>query len=110
MDESLLAVGYENYGFGILKLDENRMLINNSGELNAGLVDAVAFLKNQRNLVTSGGDNRITIYETKNWEPVGTINDHQAVVNEIAVSRSGKYIASGDMNGQVIVRRTNLKE
>ena len=106
-DESLIVVGFSEGGFDVYDTSTYELVKSVGTENMAGTVKTLAFLKDGKNLIVSGGDSRLTIYETETWEPIGTIMDHASQVNAMAVSPDGRFLATGDMAGQIIVRQTN---
>lgn len=104
-DEKQVAVGYVEGGFGVYDIATQKLVAEVDKEQSNGEVRSLIYLQDGRNLISAGGDNRMTIYETETWEPIGTIMDHGKRVHAMAVSADGGYFASGDMGGQIILRK-----
>lgn len=106
-DQKQVVVGFVEGGFGVYDIATRQLVKEVEREQSNGEVRTLMFLQDGRNLISAGGDNRMTIYETETWEPIGTITDHAKRVHAMAVSADGQNFASGDMAGQIIVRKLN---
>lgn len=65
-------------------------------------VFALTFSRDGRRL-GAGAEEKVVIYDTATWQPVQTFEGHKALVNGVAFSPDGKYVASsaGDGTGAV---------
>jgi len=62
----------------------------------------VAYSKDRKVLVAGDGD-LVKIYEAESGRLIKDLKEHQAYVTAIAISKDGKYIASGALDGSVII-------
>ncbi len=105
-DGRTIVTGYNEGGIGVIS-SETRMLQKQvDTETTFGSVWSLGFTTDGKNLIASGGDNRVILYETETWEPLGTIMDHKSRVHAISATSDGRKFATGDMSGKIIVRDT----
>lgn len=102
-DGKTIVTGYYNGGIGVISAVTRTIVKQVGTETTFGAVWSLGFTTDGKNLIASGGDNRLILYETETWEPLGTIMDHKSRVHAIAVSENGSQFATGDMTGKIII-------
>ncbi|MEI7923778.1 MAG: WD40 repeat domain-containing serine/threonine-protein kinase [Planctomycetota bacterium] len=105
-DGRTIVTGYDNGGIGVISSQTRMLQKHLDTEATFGSVWSLGFTSDGKNLIASGGDNRVILYETETWEPLGTIMDHKSRVHAISASSDGRKFATGDMSGKIIVRDT----
>jgi WD40 repeat protein len=103
-DGKSIVTGYYNGGIGVISAVTRTILKQVVTEATYGAVWTLGFTTDGKNLIASGGDNRLILYETETWEPLCTIMDHKSRVHAMAFSADGRKIATGDMSGKIVIR------
>jgi len=65
-------------------------------------ISSVAVFHDERRMVTGSYDKTLCLWDLKDGTMLKKIEGHHAGVQALAVSRNGKFIASGDVNGELI--------
>ena len=103
-DGKSIVTGYYNGGIGVISAVTRTSIKQVVTEATYGAVWTLGFTTDGKNLIASGGDNRLILYETETWEPLGTIMDHKSRVHAMGFSVDGRKFATGDMSGKIIIR------
>lgn len=70
-----------------------------------GAVSAVALVPQIPMVVSAGGDDRVVVWHAETGRPVVEFSDASEPISALAVSRDGKLLLAGDVEGEVFVWR-----
>jgi WD40 repeat protein len=68
-----------------------------------GFVDALAFTKDGRRLISASGDQTIRLWDTATWAEVKVLRGHRSEAHGVAVSEAAHLMASAGKDGDVML-------
>ncbi|HYW94559.1 MAG TPA: hypothetical protein VE870_03120 [Bacteroidales bacterium] len=101
-DGLLLAGGLRNGQLTIWKLKDNLQNQVVRGD-NSDAIQSLSFSKNGRYLACGTLNGNILVYNTGNFQLIGTLKGHKARVTSLAFSPDGSRLVSGSYDGQVLL-------
>ena len=101
-DSKWLACGTNNMGIQLLDLTSNNFTLQNLKGHEGKKIKSVAFFPNSKNLVSSGTDKKLLLWDiqTGKSEPIWEQDD---IVQSLSVSPDGNVIAAGTKNGRIVL-------
>jgi len=101
-DSRWLACGTNNIGIQLFDLTSDNFNLQNLQGHDGKKIKSVAFFPNSKNLVSSGTDKKLLLWDiqTGKSEPIWEQDD---IVQSLSVSPDGNVIAAGTKNGRIVL-------
>ena len=101
-DSRWLACGTNNIGIQLFDLTSNNFKLQNLKGHEGKKIKSVAFFPNSKNLVSSGTDKKVLLWDiqTGKSEPIWEQDD---IVQSLSVSPDGNVIAAGTKDGRIVL-------
>lgn len=101
-DSRWLACGTNNIGIQLLDLTSNNFKLQNLKGHEGKKIKSVAFFPNSKNLVSSGTDKKVLLWDIQTGKSE-TIWEQDGIVQSLSVSPDGNVIAACTKDGRIIL-------
>ncbi len=101
-DSRWLACGTNNIGIQLLDLTSNNFILQNLKGHEGKKIKSVAFFPNSKNLVSSGTDKKVLLWDIQTGKSE-LIWEQDDIVQSLSVSPDGNVIAAGTKDGRIVL-------